>query len=64
MEYVDAVLYRSIYHLKCKGSYGGSNTQYAVRGTRGTSGFQSRTGILLKPNLGSLYNGWDVAVNH
>ena len=32
--YVYAVLYRSIYHLKYKGSYGGSNTQYsdAVRG--------------------------------
>jgi hypothetical protein len=27
--YVYAVLYRSIYHLKYKGSYGGSNTQYA-----------------------------------
>jgi hypothetical protein len=27
--YVYAVLYRSIYHLKYKGSYGGSNTEYA-----------------------------------
>ena len=51
--YVYRVLYRSIYHFKGKGSYGGSNTQYsgAVRGAPRDSNPELVN--LFKPNLGS-----------
>ncbi len=60
--YVYAVLYRGIYHLKYKGSYGGSNTQYAGHLGVPIPNWLIYLNLILS-KFGSLHNGWGVAVN-